>query len=91
LPRPGPLSSLASALGAFDLLLLAARIPATAFGLGWAVVAAALIASPTTMVCAVVARVHEGDPASRRAADRAVLHAGGSLALQLLLLLVLGP
>lgn len=88
--RPGPIARLASALGALNLLLLALRIPATMFGVGWAVVAMALIVSPLGVICAVVARTREGDHASRRAADRAVWRSAGSLAVQLLLLLVLG-
>lgn len=88
--RPGPIARLASACGALNLLLLAVRIPATMFGVGWAVVALALILSPIGVIFAAVARVRERDEASRRAADRAVLRSGGSLAVQLLLLLVLG-
>lgn len=89
--RPGPLSAVSQALGAFNLLLLAVRIPAMMFGLGWVPAALALVAAPLAMCVAVIARQREADEPSRRAVRRAVSWSGGSLALQLLWMLVLGP
>lgn len=89
--RPGPISTLAKAVGALNLLLVAARLPATFLGLGWLTTVFVLITAPLGVLVAVVGRTREPDDASRQATNQAVLWSGAALALHLLLLLVLGP
>lgn len=89
--RPGPISRLALALGALNLVLLVLRIPASLVGLGWLTTVFVLISSPLGVLCAVIARGRERDGASREAGNRAVLWSGGALAGHLVMLVVFGP
>lgn len=89
--RPGPISAAAEVVGLVNLALIALRLPATLFGLGWLTTVFVLITSPLGTLLGVVGSQRERDGASRRAARRAILRSGAAFAVHVFLLLLLGP